>query len=136
MSLHDAFIAAALLQSTVTNVTVLTSGTDLNTVTKAGMYRSNSSTVTGALVNVPVLVGNNGFAMEVFAAAVYPMVVQRITWGGYNTLAPNCLIRCGRPADGVITWGAWHQFALTAVEETAAASLAALTVDETETVTA
>lgn len=136
MSLHDALIAAALLQSTVTNVTTLTSGTDLNTVTKIGMYRSNSGAVTSTLINVPTPVGNNGFAMEVFTAASYPTVIQRISWGGYSNLVPNCLIRCGRPADGTIAWGAWHQFSLTAVEETAAASVLLLDDDETETVTA
>lgn len=95
----------------------LEAGDDINTIKSHGMYRSASSTITNSLLNAPSIIGNNGFAMEVFSAASYPTTIQRITWGGYSTFMPNCIMRCGRPVNGVISWGAWYQVAMTEVVE-------------------
>lgn len=100
-----------------TKYIALVSGDDLNTITAAGMYRSASSTITKVLQNAPVVIGNNGFAMEVFSAATYPTTIQRITWGGYSTFMPNCIMRCGRPVDGAVSWGAWYQVAMAEIVE-------------------
>lgn len=106
-----------LLDKINTKYIPLASGDDLNAITAAGMYRSASSTVTKALLNVPAAIGSNGFAMEVFSAASYPTTIQRITWGGYSSFVPNCIMRCGRPVDGAVSWGAWYQAAMTEVVE-------------------
>lgn len=100
-----------------TKYIALVSGDDLNTITTAGMYRSASSAITNSLLNVPSIIGNNGFAMEVFSAAIYPTTIQRITWGGYSTFMPNCIMRCGRTVDGARTWGAWYQVAMAEIVE-------------------
>lgn len=123
MNLHDALIASALLQAASANHITLALNTDLNTVTTPGMYRSDNKTTTASMLNVPTAVGGHGFALEVFYSAEYPSVVQRLTWGSYNVHVPHCTIRCGRPIDGVMTWGVWHELNTTAQATTQTTAL-------------
>lgn len=123
MNLHDALIASALRNTASADCIILALNTDLNTVTTPGMYRSDNKTATASMLNIPPTISGHGFAMEVFTSSAYPSVVQRITWGNYNSHVPNCVIRCARPIDGVMTWGAWYKFTLTLLSETATTQL-------------
>ena len=95
----------------------LVSGDDLNTITAQNRYRSPSGTVTKAMANVPEVVGNNGFSLDVYTTASYPFYVQEITWCGYSTFLVNKIVRCGRTVDGALQWGEWYQHKLEAVVE-------------------
>ncbi len=95
----------------------LVSGDDLNTITAQNRYRSPSGTVTKAIANVPEVVGNNGFSLEVYTTASYPFYVQEITWCGYSTFLVNKIVRCGRTVDGALQWGEWYQYGLAMVGE-------------------
>lgn len=95
----------------------LVSGDDLNTITAQNRYRSPSGAVTKAIANVPEVVGNNGFGLDVYTTASYPFYVQEITWCGYSTFLVNKIVRCGRSVDGAIQWGEWYQYGLAMVGE-------------------
>ncbi len=125
MNLHEALIASAFSNAAGMKHQPLATGTDLNTLVKPGMYRSDTKANTVTLLNVPSAATGHGFALEVFTSANYPSVVQRLTWGSYNVHVPHCVIRCGRPINGTMTWGYWYEFNTTVLTETAAASLAA-----------
>lgn len=94
----------------------LVAGDDVNALLTAGRYRSAAGSITKAILNVPTVVGNNGFNIDVYSSANYPYIVQEITWCGYSTFLVNKIIRCGRPVDGAYQWGVWHQHTLTAIE--------------------
>lgn len=95
----------------------LVAGDDLNAITTQDRYRSPSGTVTKSMLNVPEVVGNNGFGLDVYTAASYPFYVQEITWCGYSTFIVNKIIRCGRKVDGAIQWGLWYRYTLVSVAE-------------------
>lgn len=95
----------------------LVSGDDLNKITTQNMYRSPSGAVSLTIANVPEVVGNNGFSLDVYTTASYPFYVQEITWCGYSTFLVNKIVRCGRTVDGALQWGEWYQYGLAMVGE-------------------
>ena len=107
MNLHDILLASAMGSGFAHRTIPM--NTDLNHMVTPGVYLSDNKTSTASMQNTPAGVSGHGFALEVFYSAGYPSVVQRLTWGSYNQHVPHCTIRCGRPIDGVMTWGNWYE---------------------------